>query len=231
MLEKTIKIYVVEDDTTISSNIKNSLAKWGFEVSTANDFQNIINEFIVFQPDIVLMDISLPFYSGHYWTTEIRKISNNPIIFISSNGDDMNQVMSINLGADDFICKPFSTELLVAKINAVLRRLSPTKQADSNFVFKDFVLNTIDHTVENTLDNTKITITPTETKILSYLFKNANNIVSKKQLITQLWQSDEFIDDNTLQVNMTRLRKKLNQIQLASQIHTLRGVGYILGGD
>ncbi|VTS27796.1 response regulator protein [Streptococcus porcinus] len=216
-----MKIYLVEDDSTILSLLKSHLEK-DYQVAAVSNFRDIKNEILDFEPDLILMDITLPFFNGFYWTSEIRKQSTVPIIFISSSNDEMDAVMALNMGGDDYITKPFSLTILDAKIAAFLRRA--TQFAADCFSYKDYQLH-FDSILSK--GEQKISLSPTEHKILSLFFSKQGTIVSKEDLLKSLWDNDQFIDQNTLNVNMTRLRKKLLDIDF-DYIHTVRGVGYIL---
>lgn len=216
------KIFIVEDDETIVKSIQLAL-KETFQVKSVLNFRAVKQEIVEFDADLVLMDIGLPFYSGFYWTTELRKISQIPIIFISSSSDDMNQITAMNQGADDFITKPFSLSLLQAKIKALLRRSYAFSGAEK-LEFLNYTLT------ENTLttDRESIDLTASENKILTLLFRKKGEVITKEVILHELWQTDEFIDVNTLNVKMTRLRKKLSSVGLDAHIITKRGLGYVL---
>ena len=214
------KIFIVEDDTTIVKLLHDRLAT-EFRVQTTDNFRAVISEINDHQPDLVLMDITLPYFNGFYWTTEIRKVSQVPIIFISSATDEMNAVMAMNMGADDFVSKPFSVDVLIAKMNALLRR---TNVQVSNLVFGRYTLDLTGHFSDG---QTIITLTRTETVILKSLFEKVGIVVDKQTILKQLWESDAYIDANTLNVNMSRLRKKLLGLNFQA-IHTVRGVGYVV---
>ncbi|SUO89735.1 response regulator transcription factor [Streptococcus uberis] len=215
------KIYMVEDDKTIQELLKKHLAH-SYQVTCVSNFRDIKNEVLALDPDLILMDITLPFYNGFYWTTEIRKHLKVPIIFISSSTDEMDTVMSLNMGGDDFITKPFSLTILDAKIAAFLRR---SKEFSSDHLeFENYSLH-FDGTFTNGKE--KLQLSPTEHKLFALLLKRREKIVTKEELLMTLWDSDQYIDHNTLNVNMARLRKKLVEIGFES-IHTVRGVGYII---
>ncbi|MBW9154100.1 response regulator transcription factor [Clostridium estertheticum] len=221
------KILIVEDDPTISSILKNQLCKWGYEAEIISDFNNVIDEFIKYDPQLVILDITLPFYNGFHWCTEIRKISRIPIIFASSASDNMNLIMAINMGADDFIAKPFDLNVIVAKIQALLRR-TYSFQGQVNILESDgAVLNLGELTL--TYKNNKLDLSKNEFKILQILLENKNNVVSRDDIMKKLWESDSFIDDNTLTVNVTRFRKRLEDIGLKDFIRTKKGIGYTVG--
>jgi DNA-binding response OmpR family regulator len=214
------KIFIVEDDATIVHLLREQL-RTEFQVAAVNNFRAVATEIAEYQPDLVLMDITLPYFNGFYWTTEIRKTSEVPIVFISSASDEMNAVMAMNMGADDFVSKPFSVEVLIAKINALLRR---TKLQLNHLSFEDFTLDTEGHFSKG---QEKISLTKTEYIILKLLLEQAGNVVDKHDMLQKLWEGDDFIDANTLNVNMSRLRKKLLQLDF-DKIHTVRGVGYVV---
>ncbi len=218
------KIMIVEDDETIASLVKEHLLRWHFEVSIVKDFEHIVDIFLTENPSLVLLDISLPFYNGYYWCTKIREVSPVPIIFISSHGDNMNIVMAMNMGADDFIVKPFDLSVVTAKIQALLRRTYSFSKSFHLLTYQDLTLNTMDVSV--TYQDIKIDLTKNELKILQTLFENPEAYVSRDQLMMALWQSDQFVDDNTLSVNMNRLRKKLEEFKIDDLIQTKKGLGY-----
>ncbi|MDW8743237.1 response regulator transcription factor [Streptococcus suis] len=219
---KKEKIYIVEDDVMIVQLLTNHLGK-NYQVASVQNFRAVSQEVIEFQPDLVLMDISLPYYNGFYWTTEIRKSMTMPIIFISSSDDEMNAVMAMNMGGDDFVAKPFSLTILDAKIAAFLRRVNQfSKTADLQL--DQFKLSPDGRFSDG---QTSIQLSPTETKILTPLMQQVGQIVSKEVLLESLWENEEFIDQNTLNVNMTRLRKKTGELGF-DRIHTVRGVGYLV---
>ncbi|MGV3023745.1 DNA-binding response regulator [Streptococcus suis] len=219
---KKEKIYIVEDDVMIVQLLTNHLGK-NYQVASVQNFRAVSQEVVEFQPDLVLMDISLPYYNGFYWTTEIRKSMTMPIIFISSSDDEMNAVMAMNMGGDDFVAKPFSLTILDAKIAAFLRRVNQfSKTADLQV--DQFKLCPDGRFSDG---QTSIQLSPTETKILTPLMQQVGQIVSKEVLLESLWENEEFIDQNTLNVNMTRLRKKTGELGF-DRIHTVRGVGYLV---
>jgi two-component system response regulator protein BraR/BceR len=220
------QILIVEDDKTIESNLIESLSKWGFKAAGIKDLSNVVTEFANSNPHIVLMDISLPFYNGYYWCSEIRKISKVPIIFISSNSDNMDIVMAINMGGDDFITKPFSMEIVVAKVQALLRRSYDYRPESNNVEHKGAVLNLKDASLY--FQNEKIDLTKNEFRILQILMENKNEVVSRDKIMKKLWDNDSFIDDNTLTVNLNRLRKKLESKGMIDFIETKKGLGYII---
>ncbi|WP_039930900.1 response regulator transcription factor [Anaerococcus lactolyticus] len=218
------KIFVVDDSQIISEKLKNELEKWGFEVILAEDFERVFDTFKGEKPDLVVMDIGLPFYDGYFWTRKIRDISNVPIIFLSSKEDTMNKIMAMEMGADDFVSKPFEIDLLLAKIKAILRRAYDYKENLSRLEIRGLILDLKSMTVsvgENSLDLSK-----NEFKILETLMVNKGNVVSREKLMTSLWSTDIYIDDNTLTVNISRLRKSLAGLGIGDFIKTKQGYGY-----
>lgn len=220
------KIYIVEDDSSIASAIKQQAEMWDFTVKVAQDFRNILAEFASFSPHIVLLDISLPFFNGYHWCSEIRRVSSVPIIFISSASDNMNIVMAMNMGGDDFVAKPFDQSVLMAKIQALLRRTYDFGKSVTVFEHRGAMLNTGDNTL--TYGETKIILTKNEYRILLALMENKGKIVSRERLMERLWETDSFVDENTLTVNVNRLRKKLDAAGLKNFITTKFGVGYVI---
>lgn len=220
------KIMVIEDDITIAGIIKDHLGKWDYEVMYVTDFKNITEQAIKFGPHLILLDIMLPFFNGFYWCSEIRKISKVPIMFISSAGDNMNIVMAMNMGGDDFIVKPFDLNVLTAKVGALLRRAYSFKGQVNIIEHKGVVLNLNDTTL--TYQDNKIELTRNDYKILQLLMENVGRVVSREEIMQRLWESDAFIDDNTLTVNITRLRKKLAEFGLENFIKTKKGMGYLV---
>ena len=220
------KILIVEDDMTIANGLKDHLEKWDYEVECVTDFKNIMENFAQKEPQLVLLDIMLPFFNGFHWCQEIRKISKVPIIFLSSVNDNMNIVMAMNMGGDEFIEKPFDLTVVTAKVQAVLRRTYEFRGAASMIEWHGLYLNLSDAMVY--YQNYKLELTKNEFRILQMLLENAGKIVSRDSIITRLWESDEFIDDNTLTVNIARLRKKLEQMELKDVILTRKGIGYMV---
>lgn len=219
------RILLVEDDEMMVEILKRNLEKWGYLVQGITDFQNVMDEFQSFEPQLVLMDISLPFYNGYYWCGEIRKVSRVPVIFLSSSGDDMNLVMAINLGADDFVAKPFRMEVLTAKIQAVLRRTYTFGMSSPEvLVYKGVTLN-LDSQILAFGDQ-KLELGKNEFGILRTLLEHPGKIIERTELIRNLWETESYIDDNTLTVNVTRLRRRLEEIGLNDYILTKKGVGY-----
>lgn len=220
------KIMIVEDDETISSLIQQHLHKWNYEVNVVEDFEHVLDIFIKEQPVLVLLDISLPYYNGYYWCQEMRKISEVPIVFISSTNENMNIVMAMNMGADDFINKPFDLNVMTAKIQALLRRTYSFTKQFQLLTYKDLTLNLLNATI--TYQDQCIELTKNELKILQILFEKAETYVTRDEMMMELWQTEQFIDDNTLSVNVNRLRKKLEQFHIPSLIQTKKGIGYKL---
>ena len=215
-----------EDDSTIAEALKRHLEGWDYETVIAEDFKNIMAEFTRVEPDLVLLDIGLPFYNGFYWCTQIRQVSDVPIIFISSASDNMNIVMAMNMGGDEFIEKPFDLHVVTAKVQAILRRAYSYRGSASLMEYRGCILNLADATV--TYQNRKTDLTKNEFKIFQCLLENAGKIVTRDEIIARLWESDAFIDENTLTVNVARLRKKLAQIGLEEAVVTKKGIGYMV---
>ncbi len=220
------RILIVEDDSTIAKTIRAHLEKWDYEVQCIEDFKRVEEEFLKWKPQLVVMDILLPFYNGFHWCTQIRKNSNVPILFLSSANDNMNIVMAMNMGGDDFIEKPFDLNVLTAKIQALLRRAYAFTEQQNQLEHKGVVLNLNDATV--TYKEAKLDLTKNDFKILQLLLERAGKIVRREEIMERLWESDEFIDDNTLTVNMTRLRKRLEGIGICDYITTKKGIGYLV---
>lgn len=219
------RILLVEDDEMMVEILKRNLGKWGYLVQGIIDFQNVMDEFQSFEPQLVLMDISLPFYNGYYWCGEIRKVSRVPVIFLSSSGDDMNLVMAINLGADDFVAKPFRMEVLTAKIQAVLRRTYTFGMSSPEVLVHKGVTLNLDSQILAFGDQ-KLELGKNEFGILRTLLEHPGKIIERTELIRNLWETESYIDDNTLTVNVTRLRRRLEKIGLNDYILTKKGVGY-----
>lgn len=220
------KILIIEDDKTIAHAMRVHLEKWEYDVRCVEDFKDIMKEFSEFAPQLILLDIMLPFFNGFYWCGEIRKVSKVPIVFISSASENMNIVMAMNMGGDDFIEKPFDLNVLTAKVQAILRRTYSFQNQMNVLEHRGVVLNMGDATV--TFGDRKLELTKNDYRILQILMENAGKIVARDEIMTKLWESDEFIDDNTLTVNVTRLRRKLEDIGLSSFITTKKGIGYII---
>ena len=220
------RILIVEDDRGIGEAIIRQASVWGLEAKCVADFQNVMGEFGAFDPQLVLMDITLPFFNGYHWCSRIRQVSKVPIIFISSAADNMNIIMAVNMGADDFIAKPFDMSVLMAKINAMLRRTYDFTGASPVLEHRGAVLNTGDNTL--TFEGKQIPLSKNEYRILLTLLENKGSVVSRERLMEKLWQTDSFVDENTLTVNVGRLRKKLDAAGLTGFIETRFGVGYLV---
>lgn len=219
-------ILVIEDDRTIAEKICEHLSRWAYQVKTAEDFRDIMGEVSRFSPDLILLDISLPYYNGFYWCKEIRKLFRIPIVFISSAADNMNIVMAMDMGGDDFIAKPFDMAVLTAKIGALLRRSYSYAGSVNVIEHAGAILNMLDASL--TWQGARAEFSKNEFQILALLMENAGSIVSRDTIMMQLWDSDNFIDDNTLTVNVTRIRKKLKDIGLEEFVKTKKGLGYII---
>lgn len=226
MDEKEYRILIIEDDTGISQAIEAQLKTWGLQAKCVENFRNVMTEFSEYLPHLVLMDITLPFFNGHHWCSEIRKISQVPVIFISSASDKMNIVMAMNMGGDDFITKPFDLEILLAKVQAMLRRTYDFGGQVPIIEHRGAFLNLADAVL--TYQDTKIDLTKNEFRILRTLMEQKGTIVSRDHLMERLWESECFVDENTLSVNVNRLRKKLDGAGLTDFITTKIGMGYIL---
>ena len=220
------RILIVEDDAGIAEAVSEQAKMWNFETHSVTNFRDVMAEFNAFDPHLVLMDIGLPFFNGYYWCGEIRKVSRVPVIFISSASDNMNIVMAMNMGGDEFVEKPFDLSVVTAKVQAVLRRAYAFRGTMDVLEHAGVMLNVNDATV--TCGSQSVELTKNEFRILKLLMENSGRIVSRENLITRLWESDEFIDDNTLTVNVARLRKKLEEIGAENWIQTKKGIGYIV---
>jgi two-component system, OmpR family, response regulator protein BraR/BceR len=220
------KILIVEDDLIIAKSIKTHLLSWGYEVECVEDLKDVMAQFVNYSPQLVLLDISLTFYNGFHWCSEIRKVSKVPIIFISSASDNMNIVMAMNMGGDDFIAKPFDLNVLTSKIQALLRRTYDFSSNSHLLEHKGAILNVSDSTLM--YQQNKIELSKNDFKILHILLENKGKTVTRDALMTRLWETDHFIDDNTLTVNVTRIRKKLEEYGLTDFIKTKKGIGYLV---
>lgn len=220
------KILILEDDSALAGAMKKHIQSWNYEVECIHNFENIIPEFIEYDPHIVLIDIMLPFFNGYHWCTEIRKISNVPIVFISSAASNMNIVMAMNMGGDDFIPKPVEPDVMIAKIQAILRRTYDISNQTPVLEHKGAILNLHDSTL--TYQSQRIELTKNEFRILQTLMENKGKIVSRDTLMTKLWQMDCYVEENTLTVNVSRLRNKLENVGLHDFIRTKVGSGYII---
>ena len=218
------RILIVEDDPGIARGVGQLIAAWGMEAVTVRDFQNVSGEFAACNPHLVLMDIGLPFMNGYHWCSEIRRVSQVPIIFLSSASDNMNIIMAMNMGADDFIPKPFDGNVLIAKIQALLRRAYSFGESSPVLEHRGAMLNTGDNSL--TYQGKQISLSKNEYRILLELMKSKGKVVSRERLMEALWQTDSFVDENALTVNVGRLRKKLEAAGLTDFIETKFGVGY-----
>ena len=220
------RLMLVEDDSGIAQGIKDMAETWDFDVFVVENFRNILKDYTEYQPHIILLDIILPFFDGYHWCNEIRKISKVPIIFISSASDNMNIVMAMNMGADDFIAKPFDKDVLMAKIQALLRRTYDFSSDALILEHRGAFLNTGDNTL--IYNDEQIPLTRNEYRIILCLMENKGKVVSREKLMERLWKTESFIDENTLTVNVNRLRIKLDTAGLNNFIVTRFGVGYII---
>lgn len=219
-------ILIVEDDITIASLVKENLMKWGFQAETIKDFNKVLSEVLESKPHLILLDISLPFYNGFYWCSEIRKKSKVPIIFLTSHTENMDLVMAMNMGGDDYITKPFSMDVLIVKIQALLRRAYDYYVESKTLEVQGVSLNLADTSLNVLGKETELT--KNEYKIMKILMENKNRVVLREEIMEALWDSDYFVDDNTLTVNVNRLRKKLEDMGLNDFIQTKKGMGYLI---
>ncbi len=219
------RILIIEDDEKLREELKIFLNKNGYEATTLTTFDNTIQDILKRKLDLILLDINLPNTDGEYICKEIRKQSNMPIIIVTSRDNELDELLSINNGADHYITKPFNIQILLAKIGSLLRRTN-MQEINDKIDVKDFILNTSNNTIEK--DGKIIELTKNEYKILKYLVQNRGKIVSREDIMECLWESESFIDDNTLTVNITRLRNKLEELELKELLETKRGQGYIL---
>ena len=220
------KILIVDDDRVIADTVKEQLVKWGYEARIADDFNNVLKIFAEYGPHLVLMDIGLPFFNGYHWCAQIRNISKVPVIFMSSMSDNMNIVMAINMGGDDFVIKPFDMNVLIAKVQAMLRRTYSFAESTNIIEHNGCILNMNDQTF--IYNEEMVELTKNEYRILQCLLENIGKVVARDTIMMKLWESDDFINDNTLTVNVARLRKKLENAGLKDYIKTKKGSGYII---
>lgn len=220
------RVLIVEDDNGIAQAMKLQAEMWDLKVHLITDFHNVMAEFAAFDPHIVLLDIALPFFNGYHWCNEIRKVSRVPVIFLSSASDNMNIIMAMNMGADDFIAKPFDQSVLIAKLQAMLRRTYDFSGAVPILEHRGALLNTGDSTL--TYEDQRISLSKNEFRILLSLMQNKGKVVSREKLMEKLWETDSFVDENTLSVNVNRLRKRLDAAGLTDFITTKFGVGYLI---
>lgn len=220
------KIFIIEDDAAIAAAVAEYIASWGWEARRADDLTRVMEEFAAFAPHLVLLDIGLPYRNGYHWCAEIRKLSQAPIIFLSSASDKMNVVMAMNMGGDDFIAKPFDLEVLAAKIQALLRRTYDFGAAAPLLECRGAVLDTGDNTLR--YEGRSLDLSRNEYRILQVLLEQKGRTVSREKLMLRLWETDSFVDENTLTVNMARLRRKLESVGLTDFIRTKKGLGYLI---
>ena len=222
------RIFIVEDDAVIADVVERHLSGWGYQVRQCRDFEHVLEEFAAFDPQLVILDISLPFFNGYHWCRSIRQVSKVPILFLSSASDNMNIVMAVQMGGDDFVAKPFDLTVLTAKVQALLRRTYDFGPAAPLLECGGAVLNLSDASL--TVGQTRVELTRNEFRILRLLLEHRGEIVSREAIMTCLWASDSFVDDNTLAVNINRLRKKLAAAGLGDFIRTRKGAGYQVEG-
>ena len=220
------KIMLIEDDPVIAGQLADFLRSWNYEVVLAADYTAVLAEFCRELPQLVLLDISLPYYNGYYWCEQIRKVSKVPIIFISGQADNMNIIMAVNQGGDDFIAKPFDLSVLAAKVGALLRRTYDFSESSNFMEYQGFILNLAEARL--LYQKQSVELTKNEYRILQTLFEAGGTLVSREEIMRRLWESESFIDDNTLTVNITRLRKKLENEGIPDMIETKKGIGYRL---
>lgn len=220
------RIFIVEDDEVIALSVKRHLEGWNYEVKRSEKYSDIMHDFAKYNPQLVLLDIKLPVHNGYYWCSKIRNVSKVPVIFLSSASDNMNIVMAMNMGADDFIAKPFDLDVLTAKVQAMLRRSYDFTGQTNILEHNGAILNLEETTL--VYNSEKLELTKNEYKILQVLMSNKGKVVSRDSLMEKLWVSDSYVDENTLSVNINRLRKKLEGIGLDSFILTKKGIGYRL---
>lgn len=222
----TYRIFLVEDDHSIASGLQHQLEQWDFEVQVVQNFRGVLTECIAFDPHLILMDIMLPCYDGYHWCREIRRVSEVPIIFLSSASDNLNLIMAVNMGGDDFIAKPFDWNVLLAKIQALLRRTYDFGGQAALLEHRGAVLNPSDAVL--TYQGMRMELTKNEYRILQALLEQKGKVVSRETLMERLWATDSFVDENTLTVNVNRLRKKLDKAGLHDFIRTKVGMGYLI---
>ena len=220
------KILIIEDDEKLRNELEIFLNKNGYEAQSLKTFENTVQDILEIKPNLVLLDINLPYADGEYICKEVRKKSNVPIIIVTSRDNELDELLSINYGADHYITKPFNIQILLAKIASLLRRTNMQGENSDKIDGGEFILNIANSTIEK--ENKIIELTKNEFKILRYLLQNRNKIVSREDIMDCLWDTECFIDDNTLTVNITRLRNKLEEIGLKELIETKRGQGYII---
>ena len=221
------KILIVEDDRALAEVMQRQIESWGHTVRCVRDFQNVLGEFLDYDPHLVLLDIGLPFFNGYHWCSEIRRVSSVPVVFISSASDNMNIVMAMTMGGDDFLPKPVDLQVMTAKLQAVLRRAYDMGGKIPVLEHKGAVLNLNDASLS--YEGRRVELTKNEFRILQTLLENKGKVVSRETLMTRLWQMDAYVEENTLTVNVTRLRRKLEEAGLRDFIATRVGSGYIVG--
>ena len=221
------RILIVEDDSVIAGAMAKYLETWGYQVCVIADFGDVLSEFVVFDPQLVLLDIALPFYNGYHWCREIRAVSKVPIIFVSSASENMNIVMAMNMGGDDFIAKPFDLDVLIAKVQALLRRTYDFAGHSNLMECRGVILNTADATLS--CNGEKLELTKNEYRVIQLLMENRGRTVSRDAIMARLWENDSFVDENALTVAVTRLRRKLENAGLFDFIATKKGLGYQVG--
>ena len=220
------RIFIVEDDPVIAGTLVKHMERWGLEARGAEDFRNVLREFAAYDPQLVLLDIALPFYDGYHWCAQIRRVSSAPIVFLSSASDNMNILMALNAGADDFIAKPFDLSVLMAKVPALLRRAYDFAGQSRLYSHGDLLVNAADGSA--TLNGQKVELSRNENRILTVLLENKGKIVSRDTPMARLWETDDYVDENTLSVNVARLRKRLADVGAGDLIKTRKGMGYII---
>jgi two-component system, OmpR family, response regulator protein BraR/BceR len=221
------RILIIEDDDVIARTMEKYLETWGYKVRCAGDFSDVLSEYVAYDPQLILLDISLPFYNGYHWCREIRNVSKVPIIFISSASENMNIVMAMNMGGDDFIAKPFDLDVLIAKVQALLRRTYDFAGHSHLIECRGVILNTADATLF--CNEEKIELTKNEYRIIQLLMENRGRTVKRDAIMARLWENDSFVDENALTVSVTRLRRKLEAAGLFNFISTKKGIGYQVG--
>ena len=224
--EPMYRVMIVEDDATIASAIQKQIESWGMQARSVEDFRDVLGEFARYDPQLVLLDITLPFFNGYYWCGQIRKVSKVPIVFISSASDNMNIVMAMDMGGDDFLSKPFDLKVLTAKVQAVLRRTYDFGAQTRMLEHRGAVLNTANASL--VCNGERIELTKNDYRILQTLMEAKGRVVSRDTLMERLWETDSYVDENTLTVNIARLRKKLDAAGLPDFITTKKGLGYIV---
>ncbi|MDF7627119.1 response regulator transcription factor [Lactobacillaceae bacterium L1_55_11] len=220
------KIFIVEDNPEIVALLQKGLSSWGMAAASCHDFNQVSEEVAAYDPDLILMDVNLPFHNGFFWTQQIRSRDNTPIIFLSSRDEDSDQIMAMNFGADDYITKPFNLDLLAAKIQALLRRQHQSAGSSQRLHFAGYQLDILDNTLAN--DGASITLSKNETKLLHHLFSHPQQLVAREDIIADLWEDGEFIDRNTLSVTLARLRTKSAPLGFDRHLQTVKGKGLML---